>query len=301
MSEFGILAPPPLDSLRRYLPPDQIERGSPAWELHNNRFEKGTNQEALRRYWQPAEELTLEQYVRFSQMIQAEALKFALEHWRRRKFLTAGALFWMYADCWGEVGWTVIDYFLNRKPSYYAVKRAMAPVLVSFQEEDDYVGVWLVNDRLEPVAGELTTSWVNLRTGDVIADTAQCEAPANAATEVARLPLPDGDPTAWMAYGRFDSSGRLLSYNRHFLAGFQFNALQLPDAVVTVAPVGEGGAIEVRTTQFAWQVHLNVPRGVWVEDNDFDMLPGEVRRIAASGPPELLSRITARPLNGAWE
>jgi beta-mannosidase len=301
MSEFGILAPPPLDSLRRYLPPDQIARGSAAWEVHNNHFEKGTNQEALKRYWRPAEELSLEQFVRFSQMIQAEALKFALEHWRRRKFLTAGALFWMYADCWGEVGWTIIDYCLNRKPSYYAVKRALAPVFVSFKEEGEQVGVWLVNDRLQAVACELTTGWVNLRTGEVVSDTVECEAPANAAAEVARLDMPHGDRTGWMAFGRLDSEGRLLSYNRHFLAGFQFNALRIPDAVVTVAPVEEGGEVEVRTTNFAWQVHLEVPRGAWVEDNDFDMLPGEVRRIAASGPADLLARLTARPLNGTWE
>jgi beta-mannosidase len=297
MSEFGILAPPPLESARRYLPPDQIQRGSPAWETHNNRFEKGTNQEALKRYWRPAEELPLEQYVRVSQMIQAEALKFALEHWRRRKFLTAGALFWMYADCWGEVGWTIIDYYLRRKPSYYAVKRALAHLLVSFQQEGDQMGVWLVNDRLDALAGELTTGWVNLRTGEVVSDAVECEAPANAAAEVARMDMPDGDRTGWMAFGRFESEGRLLSYNRHFLAGFQFNALRLPDAIVTVEPVEEGSAVEVRTTDFAWQVHLEFPRGVWLEDNDFDMLPGEVRRIRAAGPPDLLARTTAHALN----
>ncbi len=284
MSEFGVLAPPPLESVRRYLPPDQIERGSADWETHNNRFEKGTNQEALRRYWRPADELTLEQYVRFSQMIQAEALKFALEHWRRRKFLSAGALFWMFADCWGEVGWTVIDYYLRRKPSYYAVKRALAHVLVSFQEDGDRVGVFLVNDTLEPVAGRLTTGWVNLRTGDQILDDIDCVAPANASAEVARLDVPDGDRNAWMAFGRFDSAACPPSINRHFLAGFQFNALDLPDAVVTAAPVEEGSAVEVRTTDFAWQVHLHAPRGVWLADNDFDLLPGEVRRIRRQRP-----------------
>ena len=159
------------------------------------------------------------------------------------------------------------------------------------------MGVWLVNDRLDAVPGELTTGWVNLRTGDVVSDVVACEAPANAAANVARLDMPKGDRTGWMAFGRFESAGRLLSYNRHFLAGFQFNALRLADAIVTVAPVGKGDEVEVRTTDFAWQVHLDVPRGAWVEDNDFDMLPGEVRRIAAGGPLELLARVTARPLN----
>jgi len=293
--EFGVLAPPPLDSLRRYLPPDQLRRDSEAWQCHNNEFEKGTNQEALRRYWRPAEELSLEDYVRYSQTIQAEALKFAMEHWRRRKFDTAGCMFWMYADCWGEVGWTIIDYYLNRKPSYWAVRRAYAPVLVSLKEADDGVEVWLVNDRREPVAGELTHGWVNVRTGEATEGSCAVRAPANAAARVAALPFPEGDREAWMTHARLTADGQVLSCNRLFLAGFHFSRLALPQ--VELDWQVRDGAVEVSADGFAFQVHLEAPRGVQPEDNDFDLLPGETRRIMLHGPPELIERTRASAIN----
>ncbi len=295
MTEFGVLAPPGMDSLRRYLPCDEQQRGSDAWEYHNNRFEQGTNQEALKRYWRPAEHLSLDDYVRFSQVIQAEALKFSLEHWRRRKFLTSGSLFWMYSDCWGEVGWTVIDYYLNRKPSYWAVKRAFAPVLVSFAPGDGSMRPCLVNDTAEAVDAKLTYGWVNVRTGAVDMESRCVHIGRSAASEVATLPLPAGDRNAWMAYGRLERDGAVLSRNRRFLAGFNFNRLDLP--VAHVATELSDGEIALRTDHFAWQVHLDAPRGVALEDNDFDMLPGEHRSLALTGPPELVEQVRVRPLN----
>ncbi len=301
ITEYGVLSPPPADSLRRYLPCDQMERGSPAWEFHNNRFEKGTNQEALKRYWRPAEKLSLHDYLRFSQAVQAEALKFSLEHWRRRKFRTAGALFWMFSDCWGEVGWSVVDYYLNRKPAFYAVRRAFAPVLVSLAAGEQDVEVWLVNDRLKAVEAELTCGWVDLRTGEVRSEKVPAQAPPNAALCARRLEVPSGRRERWVAFARLERDGQVLSRNRLFLTGFYFNRLPLPAASVRCEPGPDGEGVTVRTDAFAWGVHLDAPAGVRLEDNDFHLLPGQVRGIPAAGPPDLLERVTARPLNDATQ
>lgn len=32
--------------------------------------------------------------------------------------MCGGSLFWMYNDCWGENGWSIIDYYLARKIAY---------------------------------------------------------------------------------------------------------------------------------------------------------------------------------------
>lgn len=297
MSEFGVIGPPHLDTLRRYLPPRQLERDSEVWAFRTNRFEKGTLRAALERYWRPADELSLEQYLRAGQVIQAEVLKFALEHWRRRKFATAGALFWMYADCWGEVGWTVIDYYLSRKPSYWAVRRAFAPTLVSLAEEDSgEVGVWLVNDRPRPVEGRLAAGWLNLATGDLDLDQVPVVAPANAAERIRAVPRPAGPEAHWMALASFESGGEVLSRNRLFLTGFNFNRLALPETRMTCEPSEDGTALRLRSDAFAWHVHLGAPRGVRLADNDFDMLPGEERSVEVSGPRSLLDQVTARPV-----
>ena len=52
----------------------------------------------------------------------------------------------MYNDTWGENGWTIIDYYLRRKISYYAVKRALAPVKLVMRCEKDELVVWGLND-----------------------------------------------------------------------------------------------------------------------------------------------------------
>ena len=66
-----------------------------------------------------------------------------------------GALFWMYDDCWGEVGWTIIDYYLARKPSYYAVKRAFAPNRLILRRRGDEVSVFGINDGLRAASLEV--------------------------------------------------------------------------------------------------------------------------------------------------
>ena len=88
---------------------------------------------------------------------QAEAYRFTLSHYRRRKFLTSGALFWMYSDCWPTTSsWTILDYYLRRKPSYYAVRRAFAPEMLALFPESEGLSLWLVNDHLREVSGVLT-------------------------------------------------------------------------------------------------------------------------------------------------
>ena len=43
-----------------------------------------------------------------------------------------GIIYWMFNDCWpASLGWAFVDYYLRRKPSYYAFKRISVPVVAS--------------------------------------------------------------------------------------------------------------------------------------------------------------------------
>ena len=68
---------------------------------------------------------TLEQYVDFTQITQAEGLKFAIEHFRRRKPHCSGSLIWQFNDCWPGVSWSLIDYYGFAKASSYYVAAPM--------------------------------------------------------------------------------------------------------------------------------------------------------------------------------
>ena len=83
ITEFGLHAAPVLETLRRSVPADQLFHHSEAMDHHNkdDPKDKGDNLMA------PVTGLPsdLQEYVDFSQLTQAEGLKFAVEHYRRRR------------------------------------------------------------------------------------------------------------------------------------------------------------------------------------------------------------------------
>jgi beta-mannosidase len=301
VSEYGIAAPPNLDSWQRCLKPDELEYESDAWNWHRNSLEWRTPvADALERYWKPMDEMDLLEYIRAGQMIQAEALKFSIEHWRRRKFCTAGVLFWMYNDCWCETGWTIIDCYLNRKASYWAVKRAYAPVLVSPRIDGDSAAISVVNDRRQAVRGELVGGWANVRTGETIQrDPMSVRCAGNAVCTVTELDLPGDEPReAWVAWARLEADGELLSRNRALAADFRFREagfapVHLDWTVNEAAP-----SVTVTADAYAFHVHIDTPRGLTPADNDFDLLPGETRSVPLCGNVELAERMQVTALNG---
>ena len=95
--------------------------------------------------------MSLEEYILYAGMVQSTMLEESLETLRAKLFC-AGSLFWMYNDCWGEVGWSIVDYALRRKIAYYGVKRAFSPIrLILRQEKENVLQKMGCNDAPEPV------------------------------------------------------------------------------------------------------------------------------------------------------
>jgi beta-mannosidase len=84
----------------------------------------------------------------------SEILKAEIEHQRCRKWTNAGFMFWMYSDIWPTGTWAVVDYYGVPKSAYYAVGRAYNPLLVSIQQLNGDVKVFVSNDLLEKVEGK---------------------------------------------------------------------------------------------------------------------------------------------------
>lgn len=74
----------------------------------------------------------VETWVRATQMMQAEGLRYALEADRRRKYQNSGTLPWQFNEPYPMAACTsAIDYYGQPKPSYYAVKAAYRPLHIS--------------------------------------------------------------------------------------------------------------------------------------------------------------------------
>ena len=69
-----------------------------------------------------------------SQLLQAEAIRYGIEHFRRNRGRCMGTVVWQLNDCWPVASWSSIDYCGRWKALHYAEKRAFAPVLLSCEE-----------------------------------------------------------------------------------------------------------------------------------------------------------------------
>ncbi len=76
-----------------------------------------------------------------SQLLQAEAIRYGVEHFRRNRGRCMGAIYWQLNDCWPVISWSSIDYCGRWKALHYYAKRFFAPILVSCEEES-----WLTQE-----------------------------------------------------------------------------------------------------------------------------------------------------------
>ena len=70
-----------------------------------------------------------------SQLLQADAIRYGVEHFRRNRGRCMGAIVWQLNDCWPVISWSSVDYCGRWKALHYAEKRFFAPLMISCQEE----------------------------------------------------------------------------------------------------------------------------------------------------------------------
>ena len=89
----------------------------------------------------------LSDFAKASQISQAEALKFFIEHFRVAKWRRTGIIWWNLLDGWPQISDAVIDWYHCKKLAYHFIKRAQAPFLLAFDEpEDGFNRLVAVND-----------------------------------------------------------------------------------------------------------------------------------------------------------
>jgi beta-mannosidase len=106
---------------------------------------------------------SFEDYIYLTQVMQTDALETAIESQRRNMPRCMGSLFWQYNDCWPVTSWSVQDYYGRKKLAWYELKRLYQPFLVSLEQTEDSVFVWVVNNSSMPCAGKLHVNWRNFK------------------------------------------------------------------------------------------------------------------------------------------
>lgn len=136
VSEFGFQSFPCMETIESFTAPEDRNVFSYVMEKHQrNASANGRIVSYLSQmYLYPGDLSTL---VYASQLLQAQAMQYGVEHWRRNRndSRCMGAVVWQLNDCWPVASWASIDYFGRWKALHYYEKRFFAPVLISCHEE----------------------------------------------------------------------------------------------------------------------------------------------------------------------
>jgi beta-mannosidase len=97
----------------------------------------------------------LENMLYASQITQAEAIRYGVEHWRRNRGRCMGAIYWQLNDCWPVASWASIDYYGRWKALHYYAKNFFAPVLLSAFDDGTKVELHVTNETLKPFMGKV--------------------------------------------------------------------------------------------------------------------------------------------------
>ena len=161
MSEFGFQAFPTLETINQYAEKEDQNLTSYVMELHqkNNAGNRLIINQMTEWYQIPT---TFEKLMYASHILQAEGIRFGVEHWRRNKNRVSGILYWQFNDCWPVASWASVDYFGRWKALHYAAKKFYAPVLMSIFDENQHMGIWLTSDSLEDFNGEIKWALVSV-------------------------------------------------------------------------------------------------------------------------------------------
>lgn len=242
-------------------------------------------------HYPPAE--NLEELIYTSQLNQRDALRFAIEHYRRSDFCK-GALIWQLNDCWPAQSWAVLDSDGGYKAAAFELRRLYAHALVSVDLAADLksADIWAIWDNVDaPLEAPLTVKLHDSRGGRVLREIKQLvRLSPGGRTQVFSVDLSDLslDTTLLVADFAGTTTARLLCEPKN---------ARLPKARLSVAKHPEG--IVLRSDAAVVDLQLWDDGEELALLDNFVSLPGPGERVLRARGP--LRRLSARSLAGRHE
>lgn len=286
-SEFGFQSFPCLKSVKQFTLPDDRNIFSRVMERHQrNQAANGKILSYLSQTFRYPN--SFDDLLYTSQLMQAEAIRYGVEHWRRNRGRCMGAIIWQLNDIWPVASWASIDYYGRWKALHYAAKRFFAPVMISAEEEGELsqnpkineyhpapleksFRLNVCNETLRDVTGEVV--WA-LRTpdGEIVRQNQQTlTIPAMSAKWLDKVDCADASLTGHYVSFAFVVDDVAVSEGTCiFCAPKHFEFI---DPRLTVETHGD--TIIVTSYAYAKQVWLeSEDADLLLDDNAFDMNPG---------------------------
>lgn len=157
-SEYGFESFPSTKTIRSFCEEKDMNAFSRVMENHQKC--KGGNGKIVKyladTYLYPT---SFEKLVYASQLMQADAIKYGVEHFRRTRGICMGSIYWQFNDCWPVASWSSVDYYGRYKALHYAAKKFYAPISMGLFLEDDTLIVNISNETMKDFEGSVQLRW----------------------------------------------------------------------------------------------------------------------------------------------
>ena len=219
-----------------------------------------------------------------SQIMQAEAIRFAVETHRRNMPYCMGTLYWQFNDCWPVISWSSIDYGGNWKALHYAARKFFSPLLVSIRDLDNKIEIHVINDQHHEIESEIRLGLFNFNGDTLFNDSSDIKVEPFSSVIYHTFDKDDlvggSAPSEIIFRAELFVGAKVLSRAHQFFKRPKHLSIPSPDFDYEIERISGKHVITVRSNSFLCQLHLisTKVRGVF-SDNYLDMLPGEVKMI----------------------
>lgn len=283
MSEYGFQSFPELKSVLSYAEEEDMALESKVMLAHQK---NGRGNQLIKEYMdmylpQPKD---FRGFLYMSQVLQAEAIRIAIESHRRNKPYCMGTLYWQMNDCWPVASWAGMDYYGRWKALQYTVRKSFKDVLLSIDGTDaEALKVHAVSDRRQALEGELVIRLHDF-SGALLREWSQpVTLTADSASVVFTQPVAEllegREPGQVLLVASLLEGGKLLEHKEHYFAAAKDIPLSKPLITVTEVPGSAGKSFTLSSDVLARGVHLTVEEEGIFSDNFFDLLPGEPKTV----------------------
>jgi beta-mannosidase len=240
----------------------------------------------------------MQSFIHLTQLSQAEALMFGYRGWRRQwgqNRLCGGALVWQLNDCWPVTSWSIVDYFLRKKPAYYAMRRVLAPIAVAVKRahfdwsvvharvpEMSGYEVWVASQRLDDILATVELRFISVKTGKEVKNKVvkkDIVLVPNGTTEIFTGSIDNRNEEPHVLAARIWIDGEIVSRDTDWPQPLKY--LDFEDRGLEVT--SHGDSIVVRAQKPTKGLVFEERSGVLIHDSAIDVVPGDEQIIKVKG------------------
>ena len=284
-SEFGFEAFPNMKTIRAYAEPEDMNPFSLVMESHQKCLSGNTKilSYASDKYLYPYDFKSL---VYTAQLLQADAIRYGVEHFRRFRGRCMGAIYWQLNDCWPVASWASVDYYGRWKALMYSSKRFYAPVLLSAHEDGLRVVLNLSSESPEAFAGTLRWRVIDrdfkvFAKGEMAANIGALSTKDLLTLDLTKA-IQGHEKERMLAYDLYGADGSLISHSSLLFCKPKHFDMAKPDVKVTIT--GGNGRFDITVSASTYVKSLEIDfdnHDALLSDNYFDITSAEVLHLTA--------------------